>query len=127
MFEGTAKKKRCRPCRQAAARDRYARHNQNGGPNPFKNKVTKYRATKKEKVLDAYGKSCACCGEAQVLFLTIDHVNNDGAAHRSKIGNGSSNLYTWLIKNGFPERFQVLCSNCNLGKHLNGGVCPHVG
>ena len=25
----------------------------------------------------------------------------------------------------FPEGFQILCFNCNAGKHRNGGRCPH--
>jgi hypothetical protein len=28
--------------------------------------------------------------------------------------------------NGFPAGFQVLCFNCNQGRRLNHGVCPHV-
>lgn len=66
---------------------------------------------------------CACCGESNIKFLTIDHINNDGAEHRNEIGR--SKLYSWLIKNNFPEGFQVLCMNCNWGKAQNKGVCPH--
>jgi hypothetical protein len=77
------------------------------------------------RVLDHYGRACACCGEATLLFLTIDHVNNDGAEHRRAIGSRS--VDAWLIRNGFPEGFQTLCHNCNYGKHLNGGRCPHEG
>ena len=40
----------------------------------------------KEKVFDHYGWVCACCGEAEPLFLTIDHVNNDGADVEKKLG-----------------------------------------
>lgn len=76
----------------------------------------------KEKVFDHYGWVCACCEEAEPLFLTIDHVNNDGAEHREKIG-GSGSLYLWLIRNNFPEGFQTLCRNCNWAKQF--GVCPH--
>ena len=73
-------------------------------------------------VFDHYGRTCICCGESEFRFLTIDHINNDGATHRKAIGG---NLYSWLIKNQFPDGFQVLCFNCNHGKHLNGGICPH--
>jgi hypothetical protein len=55
----------------------------------------------------------------------MDHVENDGAAHRRQIGDGSDALILWLKKNGFPAGFQVLCANCNHGKRVNGGVCPH--
>ena len=67
--------------------------------------------------------TCACCGEDQLHFLSIDHPNNDGAAHRKAIGRPE--IYRWLIKNNYPEGFQVLCFNCNIGKKINDGICPH--
>jgi hypothetical protein len=67
---------------------------------------------------------CACCGEAGLPFLCMDHINNDGAAHRKALR--TTFITTWLVKNGFPEGFQVLCYNCNNGKRVNNGVCPHV-
>jgi hypothetical protein len=80
----------------------------------------------KDAAYRAYGGyRCACCGEPHQAFLGIDHVNNDGGKHRRSIGRGS-NIYVWLRDNKYPEGFQVLCHNCNHGKHLNGGVCPHV-
>lgn len=80
----------------------------------------------KDATYAAYGGyRCACCGETQPEFLCIDHVNNDGHAHRKSIGRGA-NIYLWLKKNGYPAGFQVLCMNCNFGKKHNGGVCPHV-
>lgn len=75
-------------------------------------------------VFDHYGNECACCGENETIFLSIDHVNNDGAKHRKKIGVGHI-LFRWIIDNKFPKALQLLCCNCNLGKHRNGGVCPH--
>lgn len=81
----------------------------------------KGHAKLKEKVFDHYGRACACCGEAQEEFLSIDHINNDGAQHKKEIPSG---LYRWLIKNEFPKDFQTLCMNCNWGKRLNG-ICPH--
>lgn len=61
------------------------------------------------------------------MFLTIDHVANDGAEMRRNgtYGNSGTAFYQWLRKSGFPAGFQVLCMNCNHGKHRNGGVCPH--
>lgn len=75
-------------------------------------------------VFDHYGNECACCGESEPIFLSIDHVNNDGAEHRKEIGVGHI-LFRWIIDNDFPKTLQLLCCNCNLGKHRNGGVCPH--
>jgi hypothetical protein len=89
--------------------------------------TTKHRkATKAEyvnQVLAHYGAYCACCGERNRLFLTIDHVNNDGFLHRKTVY--SADLPRWLIDNNFPKGFQILCYNCNCGKNRNGGVCPH--
>lgn len=76
------------------------------------------------EVYNAYGGAiCKCCGEKTVEFLTIDHINNDGAKHRRTIGRTS--ILSWLKNNGYPSGYQVLCFNCNMGKQLNGGVCPH--
>jgi hypothetical protein len=73
----------------------------------------------------AYGGSCACCGETESAFLTIDHVNGDGASHRAGVGDGTPAIYRWLRDRGFPrEGFQLLCRNCNYGKYLCG-ECPH--
>jgi len=79
-------------------------------------------------VFAAYGGyTCNCCGETESLFLSIDHINNDGAEERKsgKYNGSGSAFYGWLRKNKFPSGYQVLCMNCQVGKHKNGGVCPH--
>ncbi len=81
--------------------------------------------TRRLEVLSAYGGKCACCGETQPEFLTIDHINNDGAKHRREIGAGGTSLYGWLKKNKYPkDGFQLLCWNCNCAKRTSGS-CPH--
>jgi len=77
-------------------------------------------------VIDAYGGVCSCCGESEPLFLEIDHINNNGAAHRKEIGRSAKALVKWLLDNDFPDGFQLLCANCNQGKKRGGkNVCPH--
>jgi hypothetical protein len=72
------------------------------------------------------GFKCACCGETNPLFLSMDHINGGGTKHRREGKLRNSNLfYRWLMKNNYPEGFQVLCMNCNWGKRMNNGVCPH--
>lgn len=66
---------------------------------------------------------CACCGERELKFLAIDHKNNDGAAHRRAVGPSSA-VYKWIVENGFPDGFQILCHNCNMAKGIYG-ECPH--
>lgn len=98
----------------------------------FRTYQRNWRQSLKRETFDAYGGPvCACCRELQFLFLSMDHINNDGAAHRREInpkhfesGTGVK-LYAWLKRHGFPPGFQVLCMNCNFGKKMNGGICPH--
>jgi len=92
-------------------------------------KATYYRHRCKLIVIDHYGNKCSCCGETYISFLTIDHINNDGAAHRrslfgTKRKGGGTAFYRWLINNNFPEGFQVLCANCQLSKQIDG-ICFH--
>ena len=83
----------------------------------------------KDKVFNAYGGYiCNCCGETEKLFLTIDHINNDGNVHRKQLFGKSRSgrkFYEILIRENFPIGYQVLCMNCNWGKSRNRGVCPH--
>jgi hypothetical protein len=90
-------------------------------------KVREANRKMKTLVYNAYGGyKCACCGETEPMFLSIDHINNDGAEHRKKINiKGGTQIYRWLIKNSFPDGFQVLCWNCQNGKRFNKGICPH--
>ena len=80
-------------------------------------------------VLQFYGGNppkCACCGEMTYEFLALDHINNDGAKHRRNLGmkTRGGNINGWIIKNNFPDGFQVLCHNCNCAKGFYG-KCPH--
>ena len=72
----------------------------------------------------AYGDCCACCGEVNKGFLSIDHVNGGGRAHRRAVG-GTLQVLREIAKAGFPPDYQLLCFNCNLGRQYNGGECPH--
>jgi hypothetical protein len=92
--------------------------------------IAPYKATIRKAVFDAYGgERCACCGETERKFLTLDHINNDGAADRMKIAGKRTasgwTTYRYLHSKGFPPGYQVLCMNCNFGKRMNQGVCPH--
>lgn len=66
---------------------------------------------------------CNCCGINELKFLAIDHINNNGKEDRKKNGT-SVQFYRYLIKNDFPEGYQILCHNCNMAKALYGN-CPH--
>jgi 5-methylcytosine-specific restriction endonuclease McrA len=77
-----------------------------------------YREDVRTQVFDHYGRSCACCGATE--NLTLDHVNGGGTRHRAEV-TGQPKVagwvfYRWVVKNGFPAGFQVLCFPCNQSK-----------
>lgn len=87
-------------------------------------KRKEYTKALRLEVFNGYGGAfCRCCGESEYVFLTIDHMNNDGAAHRREVGRGLG-VFRWLRDNGFPPGYQVLCWCCNEARRLVG-VCPH--
>lgn len=115
-----------RNLKKAAERNRLYRKR-----NPEKHKAAarKKRERLKDEVFAAYGGYvCACCGEIEPLFMTIDHINDNGAEHRKELFKGKRNgngFYLWLKKHNYPKGFRVLCFNCNCGRARNNGVCPH--
>lgn len=72
---------------------------------------------------------CKCCGETEMVFLALDHINGGGKQHRKEIFNGRNSggrgYYSWLKRNNYPEGYQILCHNCNFAKGDSGKVCPH--
>jgi hypothetical protein len=96
---------------------------------------------RKYRVLSHYSNGvpkCARCGYNDLRALSLDHPNNDGAAHRKSLrlieakrgkrvmsgealfsttGNGSGgNFYKWLVRNNYPVPLIVLCMNCQFIK-----------
>lgn len=82
-----------------------------------------YQQKVKQEIMNMYGKICSCCGESKLTFLTIEHSFKDG----NKTSRRGQELYFWLRKNNFPQNLglEVLCWNCNVGRWINGGKCPH--
>jgi hypothetical protein len=122
----------CRDCRNAYHREYNKRYPKRG--EVVAASSLHYRRALRLQVFTHYGLRCAACGEDDFDVLEMDHINNDGAAHRLQIANmtkdghkrgpGGHRLYYWLKQNGFPSGFQTLCANCNIAKQKNGGVIP---
>lgn len=77
----------------------------------------------KDAAFAKYGRQCKYCGDSRRIFLTIDHINNDGATHRKQLRAGNNhghNIYAWLRLNHYPDGFQTLCYNCNCAKSHTG-------
>ena len=65
------------------------------------------------------GNACVCCGERDPLFFQIDHIHNDADYSGLNSNNaGSIQLHQYLAE---PERYQLLCANCNHAKRMNNG------
>ena len=95
--------------------------------NPERSKETgrRYRQNIRETVILHYGSKCACCGEAAVEFLGIDHINGGGNKERTASGlTGGTCFYRHIIKQGFPDCYRLLCHNCNFSRGAYG-YCPH--
>lgn len=90
----------------------------------LKNK--EYEQGIRTKVLEHYGKKCACCGEKEKRFLTLDHINGGGNKQRREMKWNGRHIYRWIVKSNYPAEFRILCFNCNSGRALNHGICPHV-
>jgi hypothetical protein len=86
----------------------------------------KYRAQQKLAMLEAFGWKFQCCGEDNPHFLTLDHLDGGGSAHRAQYAsNNNEQIYADAIREGFPkDKYQLLCINCNwaIGQF---GECPH--
>ena len=84
----------------------------------------------KIEIFSWYGTVCVCCGLSDLCFLTLDHVNDDGTREYVYGVNCAAGVhhYKRLRKAGFenrPRDLQVLCWNCQWGKKLHNGFCPH--
>lgn len=128
---------RCKECRNAAhladvtpAREYYALN---------KDRILKgvrdRRARYRLEALTHYSggePKCACCGEKRIAFLTLDHEDGGGSAHRRELSKsrkdsrspGGLAVYYWIRNNGYPPGFRVLCFNCNCARGA-WGRCPH--
>lgn len=69
--------------------------------------------------------ACASCGySASIDALCLDHINDDGAAHRKELGvaqrggRAGTTMYERLKALGWMPGLQVLCANCNTVKEI---------
>jgi hypothetical protein len=87
----------------------------------------KHQAAFKRRVFEeGYGGAiCVCCGETELTFLTMDHIDRTGRDHRIALKTLKTTFYQWLRREGYPVGFRVLCMNCNFATRY-GRPCPHT-
>lgn len=112
----------CKPCRE---RTLYLYHTLHRNKRIASHKEAQRRL--KLETFAAYGGAhCRCCGENEIEFMSIDHINGSGMrnAERKEGRHSGNNLYRRLKREGWPPGFRVLCMNCNFAiGHF--GSCPH--
>jgi len=88
---------------------------------------SRWLAGLRAELLRAYGGACACCGETTADFLTLDHVNGGGNAHR-RLLRAHDNLQVLLHLRAarWPQdgTYRLLCWSCQWGTCQPNG-CPH--
>ena len=74
-------------------------------------------ARDRKEMFDKMGGVCVCCGEKDSIYFQVDHINND-ADYSGGSKSGAIKLREYLLE---PDRFQLLCANCNHAKRMNNG------
>jgi hypothetical protein len=96
--------------------------------NPKRQQDIKWRSALKlrAEMVAAYGGKCSCCGETELVFLTLEHINGDGAYHRELLRTlGGYKVWADLRRRGWPkDGFTILCWNCHMAT-CHGRPCPH--
>lgn len=89
-----------------------------------------YRWKLKLEALNAYGGHCSICGISNPQYLTVDHIDNDGADHREQVMGSRRaagwNFYAWLRKEKYPPGYQILCWNHNSSKDTHPELCEEA-
>src|SRR5687768_8083485 len=78
-----------------------------------------YTRRVRARVLALYGGRCVHCGLDDTRVLQLDHVNNDGKAHRLAVGKDPTKVLLEAERDhlaGDGSRFQLLCANCHVIK-----------
>jgi len=107
----------CKPCRRGEDKTR-----RDENPELFRERQRQTALKFRKQTLDHYGGRCACCGESQYEFLSLDHIDGGGRQHRLSLK--ISNIDRWAKTHGYPPVLRVLCHNCNLARGFYG-KCPH--
>ena len=106
-------------CKHSGCNEPVSKNNQNGYCR--KHRTIGDYAKHKAILYAELGNRCACCGERDEMYLSVDHVNNDGGEYRkqSKAHYRVHRLLKHHREN--PGSLQLLCTNCNHAKMRNGG------
>jgi 5-methylcytosine-specific restriction endonuclease McrA len=83
-------------------------------PDKYNAHSKKAKAREREKLFEIYGHTCVRCGFDDKRALTLDHKNNDGNIERAELGERG--VYRKAKSSYQPDRYQILCMNCQFIK-----------
>lgn len=83
-----------------------------------------YNRKNRMKIIEVLGGKCIKCGFSDWRALQIDHINGGGNREIKKMG--TTNYYKYMLKNikENPNKFQLLCANCNWIKRYEKNENP---
>jgi hypothetical protein len=76
------------------------------------------RQKTKHQIVEHYTKGkmcCQMCGENYFPMLQVDHIKENGFEERKNLHG--SDFFRYIIRNNFPDDYQILCAVCNIKKH----------
>ncbi len=78
-----------------------------------------------QEVYKHLGTKCSCptCTWSSTLALEVDHIIPRKLGLHKDAPRAGVDLRRYIIKNNCWGDFQLLCRNCNMLKHRNGGTC----
>jgi hypothetical protein len=86
-------------------------------------KYKRYALVIKEKVYTQYEDKCGHCGFTDRRALQLDHVLGGGTKERKEKRWSNASVYSDALKH--PEKYQLLCANCNAIKRYENGEIPN--
>lgn len=81
----------------------------------FRQQGLSYRQATHERLFDMYGRTCVVCGFSDVRALTLDHIYGDGNEERRQVGE--TGVYRLALQDYAPDRYRILCMNCQFIEH----------
>lgn len=86
------------------------------------NKSREHYRKVRETVLELYGSCCVCCGEHNIKYLQLDHINNDGNVERRSLPPSirGGRFYKLVLSQEKRNDLQLLCANCHNAKRYGG-------
>lgn len=79
-------------------------------PQKYRKHSRRASARLRHKIFSLYGIKCCLCEFEDRRALTLDHINNNGAEERKRLGEYG--VYRRAVSEYRPDEYRILCMNC---------------